>query len=81
MHKITSKDIISVLEEIIDISKKGNIEEAVLGEDIIMDSTDMLRVISRIESRFKVKLKMLDIINFDNIKDITDAVNRNLIKR
>lgn len=76
MDKITLQDIQNILEEVIDISGVTITGALVLGEDLPVDSTEMLRIISRLESRFKLKFRMADILALSTLEDIVQAVNR-----
>lgn len=70
MKKVTVDDLFEIIGEIIDISKISISANAVFGEDIPVDSKDMLRIISRIESRCKFRFKADEIITLKTVEDV-----------
>lgn len=74
MGKATIEDLICIFEEIIDISEAEINKDSVLGEDIPIDSGEMLRVMSRIESRYGFRFKPREILNLKTLGDILESV-------
>jgi acyl carrier protein len=78
VEEVNLKDVIDLLEEVVDLSGVIINSNSVLGEDIPVDSTEMLRIISRIESRYKIKFKVREILNLNTVGDILEATRRNI---
>lgn len=74
MCKITVETLIEIFSEVIDLSGIKMDTSAVLGEDIPVNSMEMLRVLSRIESRYKFRFQPRDILNFKTLGDILEVV-------
>lgn len=78
MDKVNLQNLLDIIEEVVDLSRIAIDIDSVLGEDIPVDSADMLRIISRIESQYELKFKTHEILNFNTIGDLVQAVNRNM---
>ena len=78
MYKVTIDDLIEILEEIIDISKIKIDSNSVLGEDIPIDSKEMLRILSRIESRYHFRFKPKEILGLKTLGDILETVRHSI---
>ncbi len=76
MRNATLEDVVEIFEEIIDLSDVQIDESAVLGEDIPVDSREMLSILSRIESRYEFKFEPLEVLSLKNIGDVINAINR-----
>lgn len=74
MKEVTLEQLIELLEEVIDISGIKIDTNMVLGEDIPVDSSDMLRIISRIESKYKFRFEMRAILRLKTIGDLLKTV-------
>jgi acyl carrier protein len=81
MKGIEIEDIIDIFGEIIDVSGAEIDENTLLGDDIPVDSSDMLRVISRIESKYCFKFKPEDILGFETVGDIIKVIRKYLNTR
>ena len=62
--------------EIVDLSGVSVDERAVLGEDIPLDSKEMLRVVSRIESLYRFHFVPGDLLSVQTVGDLLDAIRR-----
>lgn len=78
MGKVTVDDLIDIIGEVIDISRIQIDINAVLGEDIPADSKDMLRILSRIESRYRFRFEPSEVITLKTLGDILETVCRRL---
>jgi acyl carrier protein len=76
MQGITIDDLLEIFGEVIDISENQIDINAVLGEDIPVDSRDMLRILSRIESRYRFQFEPSEVITFKTLGDVLDTVRR-----
>jgi len=72
------EDLVDIFGEIIDLSGVEIDENTVLGDDILIDSMDMMRIISRIETAHKLRFSPEDIIELRTIGDIRKIINRHL---
>jgi acyl carrier protein len=76
MGKVTIDDLLELFGEVIDISRIQIDINAVLGEDIPVDSKDMLRILSRIESRYKFRFEPGEIMALKTLGDVLETVCR-----
>ncbi len=76
MQGIAIDDLLEIFGEVIDISGIQMDINAVLGEDIPVDSRDMLRILSRIESRYRFRFEPSEVIAFKTFGDVLDTVRR-----
>lgn len=74
MRNVTAEDLIELFGEVIDLSGIKMDTNAVLGDDIPIDSKEMLRILSRIESKYRFRFKPGDILNFKTLGDILEVV-------
>jgi len=77
MREITLDELIDLLGEVVDFSGVEINQHMVLGEDIPVDSSDMLRILSRIESRYKFRFKLGEVLNLKTLGDILEVVRHN----
>ena len=76
MGNLTLEDVTEILDEVIDLSGVQVSESSVLGEDIPVDSRQMLRVISRIESRYRIRFTPRDLVRLKTVGDLLAASRR-----
>ncbi|NQU18522.1 acyl carrier protein [bacterium] len=76
MCKVTIDNLIEIFEEVIDITGIKIDSNAVLGEDIPVDSTEMLRILSRIESRYRFRFEPIDVLGMKTLGDVFKVVRR-----
>jgi len=81
MKSVTIEDIVDVLGEVIDVSEVKIDENTVLGDDLPVDSGEMLRIISRIESKYSFRLSPEDLIGLGTMGDILKTTRRYLNAR
>jgi acyl carrier protein len=67
-------DVARIMGEVIPLSLGEVRSEAVLGEDIPVDSQEMLRVISRLEARFQRRFDPARLLQVRTLGDLTDAL-------
>lgn len=76
MQEPSIDQVAEVLGEIVDLSGVNVDERAVLGEDIPLDSKEMLRVVSRIESLYRFHFAPGDLLGVQTVGDLLDAIRR-----
>jgi acyl carrier protein len=81
MTELTVQELAEIFGEVVDLSGIQVSERAVLGQDIPLDSREMLRVLSRIESRYRIRLTPEDVVSMKTLGDVLDAVRRRAAKR
>ena len=81
MKSVTIEDIIDVLGEVIDVSEVNIDENTGLGDDLPVDSGEMLRIISRVESKYSFRFSPEDLIGLGTVGDILKTTRRYLNAR
>lgn len=74
MHKVTIKDLVELLEEVVDISGIKVDGCSILGEDIPIDSREMLRIISRIQTRYRFRFETKEILGLKTLNDLLETI-------
>ena len=67
-----------MLGEVVDLSGAEVDESAALGVDVPVDSKEMLRVLSRIESRYHIRFRPSDLFAMKTVGDLLEAARRRL---
>ncbi len=70
-----------IFGEVVDLSGIAFRPEAVLGEDIPVDSKEMLRIVSRIESRYRFRFEPEDLLQLRTLDDLLRIVQRSISAR
>ncbi len=70
------EELAEILDEFVDLGAVELREGDVLGEEIPVDSKDMLRVLTRRESRYAVKFSPRDLACLRTVGDVLDVVRR-----
>jgi len=73
---LTLDGVIEILGEIVDLSGVTVTAEAVLGDDVPLDSREMLRVLSRIESRYRFRFAPGDAFAMRTVGDVVTIARR-----
>jgi acyl carrier protein len=68
-------DLTEIFEEVIDLSGVQVVPASVLGEDILLDSREMLRILSKVEARCGIRFEPTRILRFKTVGDILEAVS------
>ena len=76
MQEATINELEEIFGEVIDLSGIKMVESSVLGEDIAVDSKEMLRILSRIESRYKFRFNPREVLSLKTIGDILETVQQ-----
>lgn len=76
MCTVTLDDLIELFGEVVDISGIEISTSAVLGEDIPIDSREMLRILSRIESRYQFRFEPQEVLGLKTLGDFLEVVRR-----
>lgn len=74
MNKAVFAAIVEIFGEVIDTSGMKLETNAALGEDIPVNSSQMLRILSRIESKYQFKFEPTDILGIKTLGDILEVV-------
>jgi acyl carrier protein len=67
-----------IFGEVVDLSGIAFRPEAVLGEDIPVDSKEMLRIVSRIESRYRFRFQPEDLLQLRTLDDLLGIIQRGI---
>jgi len=78
MSPPTLRNLTEILGAYVDLSALDVTEASTLGDDIPVDSQDMLRVISRIQAVYGITLKAPDLFRVATMGDLLAAVRRRL---
>jgi len=73
--------LVEILNQFVDLSEINIDENSILGEDIPIDSSEMLRFLSRIESRYGFQFEPKDILSMGTLRDIIDVIQRRINKK
>jgi acyl carrier protein len=76
MKTVTLENLLEIFEEIIDISGIQPMPSMVLGADIPINSMEMLRIFSRIESRYRFRFSPKDVMQMRTVGDLLETVRR-----
>jgi len=74
MKEICIEEVAKVIGEVVPLSPQQVQADAVLGEDIMLDSQEMLRVVSRLEALFKMRFEPRRLLRIRTLGDLTDAL-------
>jgi acyl carrier protein len=70
----TRDDVLDVVGEFLDLSQVDPAER--VEDDASVDSREMLRLISRLESRFRIEMSAEDLLEVHSLNDLVDLVRR-----
>jgi len=76
MREVTLGEMAEIFGEIIDLSGIQIESSAVLGEDIPVRSTEMLRILSHIESRYRFQFAPKEVLALKTLGDVLEAIQR-----
>lgn len=76
MRKVTIDDLAELFGEVVDVSGIRIDKNAVLGEDIPVDSREMLQIFSRIESRYRFRFEPKEVLGLKTLGDVFEIVQR-----
>jgi len=76
MSNVTLSDMKELIGEVVDLSDTPLQEDSVLGESFSVDSQEMLRILSRIESQYEFRFELQDVINLKTVGDLLKTVQR-----
>jgi acyl carrier protein len=78
MNHPTLCDLTDIVGAYVDLSSVAVTEASVLGDDIPIDSQEMLRVVSRIKALYRVTLTGRDLFAVVTMGDLLAAVRRGM---
>ncbi len=70
-----------IFGEVVDLSGIAFLPEAVLGDDIPVDSKDMLRILSRIESQYRFRFRPKEILRLRTVADLLQILDQTATHR
>jgi acyl carrier protein len=76
MREVTLDEVAEIFGEIIDVSGIEMVSSAVLGEDIPVSSSEMLRILSRIQARYRFRLEPKEVLRLRTLGDLLETVHR-----
>jgi acyl carrier protein len=76
MSKPDLEGVVEVIGEFVDLSRVQVTEQAVLGEDIPMDSREMLRVVSRLEAVYSARFSPQDVLGAKTLGQLLEVTRR-----
>ena len=69
-------EVTEIFGEVIDLSELKINKDSTLGNDIPLDSRDMMRILSRIESRYRFRFQSRDILRLKKLGDILQIIEQ-----
>lgn len=69
-------EVTEIFGEIIDLTGIKIDSNSVLGDDIPIDSRDMMRILSRIESRYRFRFDPNEILSLKKLADILQVIQQ-----
>lgn len=76
MREVTLDEIAEIFGEIIDLSGIEIGSSAVLGEEIPVNSSEMLRILSRIQSRYQFRFDPKEVLGLKTLGDVLETIRR-----
>jgi acyl carrier protein len=76
MNEPCLADLAEIVGSYVDLSAVALRPESVLGEDVPIDSQDMLRVLSRIQAKYRIKFAPRDVLTLKTMGDLLSVVRR-----
>ena len=74
MREVTLGEVAEIFGEVIDVSGVEMISGAVLGEDIPVSSNEMLRILSRIQARYRFRFDPKEVLGLNTLGDLVETV-------
>ena len=71
---LSLEELVEMIGEVVDLSGLSPDAEAVLGEDVPVDSKDMLRILSRLESRYSFRFAPSEVMALRTVGALLEAV-------
>ncbi|MGO9010389.1 MAG: acyl carrier protein [Bryobacteraceae bacterium] len=76
MNEPRLADLAEIIGSYVDLSTVTLRPESVFGEEVPIDSQDMLRVLSRIQAKYRIALEPRDILTLKTMGDLLAVVRR-----
>jgi len=70
----TLKELSEIFEEVVDLSGIVFERAAVLGDDVPVDSKEMLRIFSRIEAEYRFRFDPKDVLTLKTVGDLLEII-------
>ena len=78
MSNLRVQDLLDIFAEVVDVSGLNLDEHSVIGEDLQVESREMLRVLSRIESRYHFRFQPQELLRVKTLGDLIAAMRRHI---
>lgn len=76
MNEPNLADLAEIIGSFVDLSSTLLRSESVLGQEVPLDSQDMLRVLSRIQAKYRIAFTPRDVLALKTIGDLLAEVRR-----
>ncbi len=76
MRELDLHELTDIIGEYVDLSGVDPTEDAVLGEDIPVDSRQMLRILSKLEARYRIRYAPSDVLSTRTLGDLLRLTRR-----
>lgn len=76
MNEPRFADLVEIIGSYVDLSGVTLRPESVFGEEVPIDSQDMLRVLSRIQAKYRIRFGPRDILTLKTMGDLLTLVRR-----
>ena len=76
MKQPTLGDLTEIVGSYVDLSSVRVTEESAFGDDIPIDSQEMLRVLSRIQALYRIKFEARDVLRIAKMGDLLASIRR-----
>jgi len=67
-------DLEDIFREVVDLEDAAFQEASMLGRDVPVDSKDMLRILSRIEARYRFRFRPDQVLRLETVGDLVSAI-------
>jgi acyl carrier protein len=78
MGDLRIQDLLDIFGEVVDVSGLNLDESSVIGDDLPVESREMLRVLSRIESRYHFRFQPRELLRVKTLGDLIAAMRRHV---
>ncbi len=65
-----------LFSEVVDLTGVRWFDGAVLGDDVPVDSQEMLRILARVEARFGFKFRPREVVRLRTVGDLTRVIDQ-----
>lgn len=76
MAVIALQELLEACEEVVDLSDVDVDEQTVIGEGLDVDSREMLRMLSKLEGRYRIRFDPKKLLTIETVGDLLEMVRR-----